>query len=50
MWFYFLGFRFFGGKVVIVIGVLSGIGEVVVRVLVENGVKVVLVVRWKERY
>ena len=46
----FVGPRSLGGKVAIVTGASSGIGEAVARALAENGAKVVLAARRKERY
>ena len=46
----FQGPRSLGGKVAIVTGASSGIGEAVARALAENGAKVVLAARRKERY
>lgn len=58
MFFFFLPFflycyvgpRSLGGKVAIVTGASSGIGEAVARALAENGAKVVLAARRKERW
>ena len=46
----FLGPRSLEGKVAIVTGASSGIGESVARTLAEHGAKVVLAARRKERY
>ena len=46
----FLGPKSLGGKVAIVTGASSGIGEAVAKTLAENGAKVVLAARRKERY
>lgn len=45
-----VGPRSLGGKVAIVTGASSGIGEAVARALAENGAKVVLAARRKERW
>lgn len=46
----FVGPRSLEGKVAIVTGASSGIGESVARTLAEHGAKVVLAARRKERY
>lgn len=46
----FLGLRPLDGKVAIVTGSSSGIGEAIARALAENGAKVALAARRKDRY